>query len=81
MEGLERVEKLLAALLLHDMQDAAQVEKALLLDRVGFAPSEIAELLGTSRNTISVALSNARKRPKRRIKSAKKKATKKRAGR
>lgn len=74
MEGLERVEKLLAALLLRDMQDAPQVDKALLLDRVGFAASEIAELLGTSRNTISVALSNARKKPKRKKKAAKKRA-------
>ncbi|OGH91247.1 MAG: hypothetical protein A2534_05125 [Candidatus Magasanikbacteria bacterium RIFOXYD2_FULL_39_9] len=32
------------------------------MDAVGLSPKRIAELLGTSSNTVSVALSNARKK-------------------
>jgi len=40
---------------------ASQKEKILFLGRVGLATKEIAEILGTTTNTVSVALSNARK--------------------
>ncbi len=39
----------------------SQKEKILFLDGVGMRPSEIASVLGTTSNTVSVALSNERK--------------------
>ena len=41
-------------------------EKTILLNTVGLAPKEIAELLGTTPNTVSVALSAARRSRKQR---------------
>ncbi|MGE3366820.1 MAG: sigma factor-like helix-turn-helix DNA-binding protein [Rhizobiaceae bacterium] len=40
---------------------SSQKEKILFLGRVGLAAKDIAEILGTTTNTVSVALSNARK--------------------
>ena len=40
---------------------SSQKEKILFLGRVGLSAREIAEVLGTTTNTVSVALSNARK--------------------
>jgi DNA-directed RNA polymerase specialized sigma24 family protein len=40
---------------------SSQNEKILFLGRVGLAPREIAEILDTTTNTVSVALSKARK--------------------
>ncbi len=39
----------------------SQKEKTLFLAKAGFEPKGIAQILGTTRNTVSVALSNARK--------------------
>jgi len=39
----------------------SQKEKILFLGRVGLGSGEIADILGTTSNTVSVALSNARK--------------------
>ncbi|MCI4644641.1 MAG: hypothetical protein MRY64_07655 [Hyphomonadaceae bacterium] len=39
----------------------SQKEKTLFLAKAGFESKEIAQILGTTRNTVSVALSNARK--------------------
>ncbi|MBK8457829.1 MAG: sigma-70 family RNA polymerase sigma factor [Phyllobacteriaceae bacterium] len=39
----------------------SQKEKILFLSRAGISPREIADLLGTTANTVNVALSNARK--------------------
>jgi len=54
--SLLRVENLLAMILLQNMQEATASEKVLALNRVGFSPAEIAELLGERPNTISVQL-------------------------
>jgi hypothetical protein len=54
----------LLALLL--VQQRKQVEQIGLLSRAGFRPNEIASLLGTTPNTVSVQLS-AQKREKRRV--------------
>ena len=59
MEGVERIEKLLALMLMHEMQDATPADRALTLSRAGFSPSEIGSLLGSRANTISVQLSRA----------------------
>jgi CRP-like cAMP-binding protein len=58
----------LLALLL--VQERKQTEQIDLLNRAGFRPVDIASLLGTTRNTVSVELSN-RKREKKRTKGGK----------
>lgn len=70
METLERVERLLAMILLHDLHDAPQSEKAVALSRAGFTNAEIATLLGTTGGVIAQQLYQAR--GKRKPKSAKK---------
>lgn len=42
----------------------SQVEMIIELDKVGFGQTRIAELLGTSANTVNVALAKAKKRAK-----------------
>jgi len=59
---LDQAVRLLAHLLAADKNQRQQCE---LLHRAGFAPREIAELLGTSANTVRVQLFNARKARKR----------------
>jgi DNA-binding CsgD family transcriptional regulator len=49
----------LLALLL--VQERKQPEQIALLNRAGFRPAEIAALLGTTRNTVSVQLSNQKR--------------------
>jgi hypothetical protein len=44
--------------------DKTQREKIGILDRAGLTPRVIADVLGTTRNTVSVALSKRRKRKK-----------------
>lgn len=44
----ERAERLLAMILLNQMQEASQGQKADVLRRVGFTNSEIADMLGTT---------------------------------
>jgi DNA-binding NarL/FixJ family response regulator len=46
-------------------QTASQVEAILELHRAGFSPARIAELLGTSPGTVSVAVSKSKMRTKR----------------
>jgi DNA-directed RNA polymerase specialized sigma24 family protein len=62
---MDRVIRLLALNLIKDMK--TQKEKILTLSSFGFGPSEIAELLGTTSGTVSVALSQARKKKKEKI--------------
>jgi len=49
--------KLLAQHLVHERQQSDQID---LLARAGFKPSEIADLLGTTANTVNVRLSTQR---------------------
>jgi DNA-directed RNA polymerase specialized sigma24 family protein len=44
--------------------EESQSETILALKQAGFAPSRIAELLGTTPNTVNVALQRAKKRGK-----------------
>ncbi len=60
-ESLQRIEKILAMILLHDMKDAPQAEKALALSRAGFTSVEIAMFLGTSNRVINQQLYAKRK--------------------
>ncbi len=65
---VDRIEKLLAALLLHDMKGAPQREKAVQLSVVGFSNVEIADLLQTSAAVVSQYLYEVRKKKKVRAK-------------
>lgn len=54
------ITKLLALNIVRDMK--VQKDKIITLSSFGFQPSQIAELLGTTANTVSVALSKSRKK-------------------
>jgi DNA-directed RNA polymerase specialized sigma24 family protein len=58
---LEKLDQLLRVLTISVTKGMKQNEQITLLDRAGFPPKEIATLLGTTSNTVSVALSNLRK--------------------
>ena len=60
MEPIEEVVRLLAIQLRRDVESQSQAIEE--LSRAGFGPSRIAELLGTTPNTVNVAISNAKKR-------------------
>jgi DNA-directed RNA polymerase specialized sigma24 family protein len=60
-ENLERIEKTLAMILIHDMKDAPQQEKALALSRVGFSNADIADLLGAKSSVVTQQLYELRK--------------------
>jgi DNA-directed RNA polymerase specialized sigma24 family protein len=68
-EGMTRVERLLALVLLASYGDSPQQDKIVLLRKAGFANSEIADLLGTTKGVVGQSLfaakssrSKARKR-------------------
>ena len=74
-EGMTAFESRLVSLLgLLLVQERKQTEQISLLGRAGFKPAEIAALLGTTRNTVSVELSNQRrgKKPRKGTKPKKK---------
>lgn len=53
--------KELRALVLLGLKGMNLKEAVLLLSRAGFGPSEIAEMLGTTRNSVSVRLAEQRR--------------------
>ena len=55
---LKKIVKLLSALLTKDMSQKAQIQT---LSSIAFTPKEIAELIGTTPNTVSVTLSALRR--------------------
>ena len=57
---LDLITRLLALNVVRDMK--SQKEKILMLASFGLGPTSIAELLGTTVNTVKVTLSKARKR-------------------
>jgi len=63
-EALERIGKVLGALYASHLGDLEQGIKAERLIRCGFTNTEIADLLGTSANTINVLLHKLRKERK-----------------
>jgi DNA-directed RNA polymerase specialized sigma24 family protein len=63
--SLDRIEKVLAALLLHTMKSAPQREKAVQLSIAGFSNVEIADLLETSAAVVAQYLYEVRKKKKR----------------
>jgi DNA-binding NarL/FixJ family response regulator len=56
------VTRLVALTAINLVAGRKQQEQIVLLTKAGYEPREIAELLGTTSNTVSVALSNLRKR-------------------
>jgi DNA-directed RNA polymerase specialized sigma24 family protein len=59
----DEVERLLA--LLVRLTIGSQADTIVEMNKVGFGPSRIANLLGTSPGTVNVAINRAKKRPKR----------------
>jgi DNA-binding NarL/FixJ family response regulator len=60
VESIEEVVRLLAIQLRRETESQAQAIQE--LSRAGFGPTRIAELLGTTPNTVNVAISAAKKR-------------------
>jgi hypothetical protein len=75
--NFERIERLLALILVHDMKDAGQAEKALVLSKAAFSNSEIAVLLGAKAAVIAQQLYEIRRGGSKKRKVAKKKTSKK----
>ena len=69
MQPNDRLEKLLALLLLQQLKVAPQREKALHLSIAGFTNTEIADLLQTTAGVVAQSLYEARRKPKRKPKS------------
>lgn len=63
MEPLEEIVRLLTVQLRRDSVSQAQAIEE--LSKAGFGPSRIAELLGTTPNTVNVAISSAKTRKRR----------------
>jgi DNA-binding NarL/FixJ family response regulator len=67
--SLDRIAKILAGLLLRDVEDAEQKVKIKRLKQCGFDNTEIAAMLGTTTNTVGVvvhALKKDKRKPKKR---------------
>lgn len=62
LEELQRITKILASIATEGKNQREQIG---ILSNIGFQPKEIAKLLGTSRNTVSVTLVDIRKKSKR----------------
>jgi DNA-binding NarL/FixJ family response regulator len=60
-EPLERIAKILAGLLLKDIEDVDQRQKIKRLKQCGFENTEIAKMLGTTPNTVGVAVHSLKK--------------------
>ncbi len=70
---LEKLDRLLRILTVDVTKGMKQNQQIALLDRAGFEPREIADLLGTTRNTVNVALTNLRKAETKKGKGARSK--------
>jgi DNA-directed RNA polymerase specialized sigma24 family protein len=67
LNRMTRMLEILVRLNLQTMRgDATQRDMVLMLDSLGCGPSEIADLLGTTSNTVNVTLSNAKKKRRKR---------------
>jgi len=62
---LEELQKITKLLVLNSTKDLSQTEAIETMSKIGFQPKEIAELLGTTANTVRVTLSQRRKQTKR----------------
>jgi len=65
LKKIARLLEILASVNLQALRgDRSQAEMISMVDSLGCGPSEIARLLGTTPNTVNVALYNAKKRKK-----------------
>ncbi|MGA2685732.1 MAG: hypothetical protein ABSF51_11825 [Verrucomicrobiota bacterium] len=69
--ALNRISKILAGLLLKDVEEAEQGVKIKRLKGCGFSNTEIAEMLHTTANTVGVAVHALRKKKFRKAKKKK----------
>lgn len=60
-QSLDRISKILAGLLLRDLEDQDQAKKIMRLGGCGFSNADIAKILGTTADTVRVALNRAKK--------------------
>jgi DNA-binding NarL/FixJ family response regulator len=67
-EALERIAKILAGILLKDIQEGDQRQKIARLRQCGFENAEIAQMLGTTPNTVAVAVHSLKRGRNRRAK-------------
>jgi DNA-binding NarL/FixJ family response regulator len=74
VRALERISKILAGMLLRDVEEADQKVKIKRLKQCGFDNTEIAQMLGTTRNTVGVAVHSLKKTGKGKRRTARKKA-------
>jgi DNA-directed RNA polymerase specialized sigma24 family protein len=58
----DKLDKLIRVMALSVLRGLTSSEKISLLHQAGFKPSEIADMIGTSSNVVSVRLSEMRKR-------------------
>jgi DNA-binding CsgD family transcriptional regulator len=68
VDELRKVKRLLSILVTKGLKQREQIH---VLSRVGFSPKEIAELIGTTPNTVSVTLAQIRKQSAKSKQSAK----------
>jgi len=61
-EIVKRLDKLIQIVALSSTKGLTSTEKISLLHQAGFAPKEIADILGTTSNVVNVRLSEMRKR-------------------
>jgi|GEM_PF-5826877 len=59
--ALEKIAKILAGILLKDLEEGEQILRIKRLKQCGFDNVEIAEMLGTTRNTVAVAVHSLNK--------------------
>jgi DNA-directed RNA polymerase specialized sigma24 family protein len=60
----QKLDKLIRLFVFSLTMDKTQSEQISLLNKVGFQPKEIAEIIGTSANTVRVCLSRMKRRVK-----------------
>ena len=63
---MQKLDGLIRIVALSSMRDFTSTEKIALLNRAGFSPKEIAEIIGTTQNVVNVRLSEMRKREAKR---------------
>lgn len=61
-EVLKKFDTIIKLLTISSLKDEKQLEKIRILNGAGLPPKEIADLIGTSPNTVSVALNKLKKK-------------------
>ncbi len=72
VKALEQIAKILTAIALRDLREADQIQKISRLKECGLQNAEIAKMLGTTRNTVNVAVHSLKHKKKRSPKSSRK---------